>query len=104
MRTNEATILEKDGLYQKLTIENRELDLLTDTEKKNLSEIRAEFDKVQREDIRCKSQLEANEITQERLKTEQESLVTRINATLERIRAVELEKEVLWRTLKPRKK
>ncbi|MBI4856846.1 MAG: chromosome segregation protein SMC [Acetobacterium woodii] len=96
----ETTIQEKDGLYQKLTIENRELDLLADTEKKNLSVIRADFDQVQREDIRCKSQLEANEITQERLKTEQESLVTRINATLERIRAVELEKEVLVENLK----
>ena len=60
----ESTIQKKDELYQKLTIENRELDLLADTEKKNLSVLRADFDLVQREDIRCRSQLEANEITQ----------------------------------------
>ena len=100
----EAMIQEKDGLYQKLTIENRELDFLADTDKKNLSEIRAEFDKVQREDIRCKSQLEANEITQDRLKNEQESLVMRVNATLERIRAVQIEKEILVENLKIQEK
>ena len=91
----ESTIQKKDELYQKLTIENRELDLLADTEKKNLSVLRADFDLVQREDIRCRSQLEANEITQERLKNEGESLAARIAATLERINGLELEKAVL---------
>ncbi len=96
----EATIQKKDELYQKLTIENRELDLLADAEKKNLSVLRADFDQVQREDIRCKSQLEANEITQERLKSEGESLSSRMAATLKRINGLELEKNVLMQNLK----
>ncbi len=96
----EATIQKKDELYQKLTIENRELDRLADTEKKNLSVLRSDFDQVQREDIRCKSQLEANEITQERLKSEAESLTSRMTATLERINGLELEKDVLVEKLR----
>ncbi|MDK2941157.1 MAG: chromosome segregation protein [Acetobacterium sp.] len=95
----EAIIRKKDELYQKLTIENRELDLLADSEKKNLSVLRADFDRVQREDIRCKSQLEANQITQERLKNEGESLTSRIAATLKRIDGLELEKNVLLESL-----
>ncbi|WP_026394768.1 chromosome segregation protein SMC [Acetobacterium malicum] len=95
----EALIQKKDQLYQKLTIENRELDLLVDLEKKNLSVLRSDFDQVQREDIRCKSQLEANEITQERLKSEAESLASRMAATLERINGLELEKKVLVENL-----
>lgn len=96
----EATIQKKDELYQKLTIENRELDLLADSEKKNLSVLKADFDQVQREDIRCKSQLEANEITQERLKNEGKNLTSRITATQERINGLELEKNVLAENLR----
>ncbi|MBC3796552.1 chromosome segregation protein SMC [Acetobacterium tundrae] len=96
----EKTIVEKDAWYQKLTIENRELDLLGDNEKKSLATIKGDFDGVQREEIRCKSQLEANEITQERLKAEWRTLLSRINATQERIKGVETEKETLAQNLK----
>lgn len=96
---DEKTIQEKDHLYQKLTIENRELDLLADTERKNLAVIKTDYDHIQREDIRCKSQLEANEITQERLKNEWVSLDARIKTTQKRIKGVEIEKETLVKTL-----
>ena len=95
----ETIISKKDELYQKLTIENRELDLLADSEKKNLSVLRADFDQVAREDIRCKSQLEANEITQERLKSEAENLASRMDATRTRISGLEHEKSVLVENL-----
>lgn len=96
----EAAIQKKDELYQKLTIENRELDLLTDAEKKNLSVLSTDFDQVQREAIRCKSQLEANEISQQRLAKEQENLSFQIDEARARINGLEREKKVLLENLK----
>ncbi|MEA4804692.1 chromosome segregation protein SMC [Acetobacterium wieringae] len=96
----ETAIQKKDELYQKLTIENRQLDLLADTEKKNLGVLRSDFDQIQREDIRCKSQLEANEISRERLAKEQENLAFQIDETQVRINGLEREKKVLLENLR----
>ncbi len=95
----DQNIQKKDHLYQKLTIENRELDVLADTEKKNLSGIKAEIERIQQEDVRCKSQLEANVITLERLKTEQQNLILRMAGTQERISGMLDEKGLLVATL-----
>lgn len=64
---DEKSITDKDALYQKLTIKNRELDFLADSGKKILFNLKTDYDQAHREDIRCKSHLEANGITQKRL-------------------------------------
>ncbi|MBC3803127.1 chromosome segregation protein SMC [Acetobacterium fimetarium] len=96
--SDEKSIAEKDALYQRLTIENRELDLLGDDEKKGLAALKADFDRNQQAEIRSNSQLEANEITQARLTTEWESLTSRIDAMMERIEALATEKDALIKT------
>lgn len=95
----DGNIQKKDRLYQKLTVENRELDLLADTEKENLSGIKSDLERIRQEDVRCKSQLEANVITLERLKTEQENMVLQIAGTQERISGMLYEKGLLVTTL-----
>jgi chromosome segregation protein len=96
---DEKSIAQKDALYQRLTIENRELDLLGEDEKKGLATLRSDFDRNQQEEIRAKSQLEANEMTIERLQDEAEALTVRIDATQQKIKALEEDKAVLLNQL-----
>jgi chromosome segregation protein len=91
----ESVIEEKDQFYQKLTIENRELDSLADTERKKLAELKSDYDRLQREDIRYKSQLEANGITQERLKHEKDDAILRCKESQDRVAKLESEKNSL---------
>lgn len=82
--SDEKNIEEKDGLYQKLTIQNRELEFLIDTGKRTLSTLRTDYDQTQQEDIRCKSQFEANIISQERLVKELSGLDLEIKGNQEK--------------------
>ena len=83
--SDEKSIEEKDGLYQKLTIQNRELEFLVDTGKRTLSTLRTDFDQAQQEDIRSKSRFEANAVTQERLVKDLSGLKIEITENQEKI-------------------
>lgn len=83
--SDEENIEEKDGLYQKLTIQNRELESLLDSGKRTLATLRADYDQAQQENIRCKSQFEANIITQERMHKELSGLTIEITENQEKI-------------------
>ncbi len=96
----ETSIGKKDKRYQELTIENRELDLLTEADKKDHAVLRSQFEQIQREEIRCKSQLEANQISCQRLKNEGQNIATTIDVTQNRVNGLEIEKTVLVEQLK----
>ncbi|MGV8906250.1 MAG: chromosome segregation protein SMC [Acetobacterium sp.] len=85
---DEKNIEEKDGRYQKLTIQNRELESLLDAGKRTLATLRADYEQAQQEDIRCKSQFEANTITQERMHKELSGLAIEITENQGQISAL----------------
>lgn len=86
---DEKSIEEKDALYQKLTNQNREIENILGMGKDYLNQLRRTLQENQTEEIRCKSRLEANKISEERLNLEKKDLINEIEVNQEKAKDLE---------------